>query len=158
TGAAGFEAATRSHLDAHLAVPSPLVIAASTSLGPGAATVTIDVSIAPGEMLPGDPSTYTVRAILYEEEVTYCCDTLGGDTFRHIGRAISDGQPLVPVVPGGRTSQVETLPLDPSWGADLRAVVFVTDAAGAVVQSAPATDGTSAVSELGWGRLKALYR
>lgn len=157
-GAAGFEAGSRAFLDAHLAESSPVTIAASVSLGPAAATVTIDVSLAPGETLPGEPSTYTVRTILYEEDVTYCCDTLGGDAFRHIGRAMSPGQPLVLAAPGGRASQVEMLPIDPSWGTDLRTVVFVANAAGAIVQSAVASDGTAAVAELGWGRVKALYR
>jgi hypothetical protein len=157
-GAGGFEAACRSYLDAHLAVPSPLVITASTELGATSAAVTIDVAVAPGGTLPGDPSTYTVRAILYEEDVTYCCDTLGGDSFHHIGRAISAGQPLVLTAPGGRASLTETIPVDAAWEDDLHAVVFVTDAAGAIVQSARADGVPSAVEEWGWGRVKALYR
>lgn len=157
-GAAGFEAACRSFLDAHLAVSSPLLVDASTTFGTSSASVTIDVSVAPGETLPGDPADYTVHAILYEESVTLCCDPYGGDTFPHVGRAMSDGQPLMLTASGSRASLTETLPIDAAWGEDLRVVVFVADAAGGIVQSASAPASPSAVADLGWGRLKALYR
>lgn len=148
----------QARIDEHLAVDSPVTVDASAEFGTSEVAVTIEVALEPGQSLPDDVSQYAVRAIVYEVQVTYCCDTVGGDTFHHIGRVISAGQPLVITGPGRRAAPVvETILLDPAWGDDLVAVAFVEHVSGAILHaSGPA--GTTAVNAHSWGRLKSLYR
>jgi len=157
TGGANAYAAYRARIDAHLAVDSPLTVTATADFGSADVTVTIRAALEAGASLPDDPARYALRVILYEEEVTYCCDTLGGDVFRNIGRAVSAGQPLTLAGGAGFAPVVETLPIDPAWGRDLAVVAFVEHDSGAILTTSGA-EGTTALASSSWGRLKSAFR
>ena len=118
--------------------------------------VTVNVRVADGESF--DPTGHVVRVILYEEDVTHCCDVNGNDRFPHVGRAITLPQDLVLDAGAGRSLHV--LPVDAGWSlADLRMVAFVqAGETGSVVQADAVAAPSSALEPTGWAKVKAAYR
>lgn len=153
---AGLVASYGGVIDAHRAAGSPLVVEAVTSWAPPNLQVTIDVSLRKGETF--DPAGHVVRAILYEEDVSYCCDTNGSDHFPHVGRAITAGEALD--LSAGPVRAVQSFPLDEAWNvAKLRVVALVQEGeTGPIVQADAAAGDTSAVEPRTWASVKADFR
>lgn len=146
----------RAKLDAHVAVDAPITVTASADFQATQVDVSISVALAPGQSLPDDASQYRIRAIVYQETVTYCCDTQGGNTFHHLGRAISAGSPLEFI--GSRAAIVATIPLNPVWAMeDLRVVAFVEHVTGAILNASSEAD-TVSVEPSSWAQMKVQYR
>jgi len=136
-------------IENHLAVPAPFTMDAEAEIG--ISNVVVRVSLDPP---PAARKQFVIRAILFEDMVTYCCDTTGGNEFHHIGRAMT----RVDHVTELWERAVLTLPIEPGWDRDqLRVVAFAEDAEGHVVTASGEATLVTARS-VSWGRVKALYR
>jgi hypothetical protein len=122
--------------------------------------VTIDVTPVDGASIP-DPDQCTVRAVLYEDEVFYCCGYGGRSMWERVAREFLPGQALA--LDGATPRQTLAIPfvVAPGWNAArLRAIAFVQRGEpGEVLNAARAAlMNPSAVEPSTWGRVKALYR
>ncbi|MFN8177264.1 MAG: FlgD immunoglobulin-like domain containing protein [bacterium] len=139
----------RPRVDAAYAVPSKLIISAQLDLNSSTmlATVTTDVTVAPGETI-GTPSACKVRAALTEDNIVRCCEPHTGHlTWNYISRAMVFEVPLTDSLSGQTQHIVQTFPIDPSWNIrNLHAAVWVQrDTNKNILQAANATVAYEAV-------------
>jgi len=161
TGEADAYANYRSRIETRIAVEPPIQIDAQVTLdGTGSmASIAIHVQEVAGQMIPM-PEECSVRAVLYEDDVMYCCDPHGEMVFDHVARHLHYGQQLD--LDALRTQSV-TLEwaLDPGWlSSNLKAIAFVQrGVTGEILNAAEATIlDPDSVEPTSWGRVKSLYR
>jgi hypothetical protein len=156
-GAGSEYARYRARIDERLALPPAVGLTAHVDFdgGGGTGTVVIDVS----GLAAGRAGSLVARAIVYEDDVTYCCGVGGRDHWNHIGRLLTDAVALVPDGSGQATVE-QTFALDPAWNpANLRAVALVHAPGALVVEAAArAAADPSPVDGTTWGRIKAAWR
>ena len=152
----------RTRIDARIAVEPPIEIEAEVALDESGAmaSILIHVQEIAGQMIPM-PEECFVRAVLYENEVIYCCDPHGEMVWNDVARQLHYGEQLS--LDSSSRSQSVTLhwALDPAWvPSNLKAIAFVQR--GITGEVLNATDATivdpDSVESTSWGRLKSLYR
>jgi hypothetical protein len=151
----------RARIEARLLVPTPIEVEAALALDPGGAsgTITIDVALVEGMSVPS-PEECTVRAVLYEDGVEWCCGFGGRSMWDRVTREFFPGAILEIGGAAPRQSLVIPFNVVPGWNAsNLGAIAFVQRGEpGEVLNAARATMEPSAIDETTWGRVKALYR
>ena len=162
TGAADAYENYRSRIDTRIAAEPPIHIDAEVTLeGAGAmASIVIHVEEMAGQMIPM-PEDCFVRAVLYEDDVIYCCDPDGGMVWDHVARQVHYGEQLNLDASSRRQSVTLDWALDPAWTAsNLKAIAFVQRGiAGEVLNAAEAQVlDPDSVDNTSWGRVKSLYR
>lgn len=104
-----------------LSVSGTIVIDA----GAGTGTVTGLVTIADGEVI-ANPAECKIKCVVYEDDITFCCDPRGGDHWETLAR---DALPEVVLTAdaGGETQGYnQTFTLNGAWNSDnLHAIVYV---------------------------------
>lgn len=160
TGSADAYANYRERIETRIAATAPIEIEAEVSLDEaGMASIVIRVEEVAGQMIPM-PEECSIRAVLYEDDVIYCCGPLGEMVWDHVARQLHYGQQLN-LDPSRRQNVTLDWDLDPSWiPSNLKAIAFVQrgingeifNAVDAQVLDPDSVEGTS------WGRVKSLYR
>ncbi len=151
----------RARIEARALVPAPLDVAATLAFDAGEAsgTITIEVTLVDGMTVP-NPEECTVRAVLYEDAVDWCCGFEGRSMWDRVTREFFPGATLA--LGGAPLRQTLVIPfaVAPGWNAaNLRAIAFVQRGEpGEVLNAARATPDPSSIDESSWGRVKALYR
>jgi hypothetical protein len=161
TGGGDVYASYRSRIETRIAAEAPIEIDAQVTLdGTGSmARVAIHVQEVAGQMIPM-PEECSVRAVLYEDDVMYCCDPHGENIFDHVARQLHYGEPLDLDASRAQNVTLEWT-LDPGWvSSNLKAIAFVQRGVnGEILNAAEATIvDPDSVEPTSWGRVKSLYR
>jgi hypothetical protein len=160
TGSADAYANYRERIENRIAAMPPIEIEAEVSLDEaGIASIVIHVEEVAGQMIPM-PEECSVRAVLYENDVIYCCDPHGEMIWDHVARQLHYGQQL-DLDPSRQQSVILDLDLDPSWvSSNLKAIAFVQRGInGEILNAAEAQIlEPDSVEDTSWGRVKSLYR
>ena len=162
TGAADAYENYRSRIDTRIAAAPLIQIDAEVTLNESGAmaSIVIHVEEIVGQMIPM-PEECFVRAVLYEDDVLYCCAPHGEMVWDHVARQLHYGEQLSLDASSRRQSVTLDWSLDPSWTAsNLKAIAFVQrgitgevlNASEAQILDPDSVDNTS------WGRVKSLYR
>jgi len=160
SGAANAESLYRARIESRRETPPLVTIAAELTLDAGAAhgSFAIRVDAIEGVPIP-NPEECNVRAVVFEDDVFFCCGVGGRDTWDRVARALVDAGTLEP---GGAARQTFAagVALEPSWNlANLQALVFVQrGVTGEVLQAGRAAVlVTTATDAASWGRIKSRY-
>ena len=117
----------RAHIVDELAAGSPLMVNLSGVFDGSSqsGSLTVDLEVASGETIPL-PGECLVRAVLFEDEVDYCCGYDGVSTWHRVARAVLGDRAFTISSAGEQQQVVWNFALDPAWDpAHLKAVAFV---------------------------------
>lgn len=161
TGAGNAEALYRAAINAALAVPVPLTIEAQATLDTKASTGSFSITLTgvEGQSILA-PEECNIRAVIYEDDVFFCCGAGGRDRWDDVSRLVLEGGTLA--LDAGTLRQTVNIDfsLDPAWNpSQLHALVFVQrGVVGEILNGFLAEVSTvSSVESKSWGRIKALY-
>lgn len=134
----------RMRIESHLALGSPLMIDGLLDLdgAAGSGTLTVDLEVAPGETI-ASPAEYVVRAVLYEDDVFFCCGQGGASVWDRVARDVLPDQSFILESAGESQQVVYDFAISPAWDwTKLEGVAFVQRIAdGSILNAVQAVHG-----------------
>lgn len=151
----------RARIEARRSTPPLVVLGAELTLDDATSTgsFVIEIDEVSGSPIP-NPEECVVRALVFEDDVYFCCGIGGRDTWGRVARLVVEAGMLETRAAGAGQTVIADFTIEPSWNvANVRAIVFVQRGTSGEVLNATRANVvvTSPVDASSWGRIKSLY-